>query len=299
MVNLRALASFAFFIGLAAEELTAEVTPGSAAITTAASSITVNGKPVGTVEAGQSVTVLGVQASARQAAVSYQPASGPKVVGLVSLDNLIAIDGSAVNTPPPAPGAAVVPAVAKPAAAVAAAVIPSLDLATTLEAINVAKLFKADKAAAKVKCEGQRVKVKGIIDRLDLDTGSSGGDMPILFLRSASGLPRLKVKLSNSLNSNDVFFRRYNASIPSWWWSYRDRSLDFKLAGLDEIQVRAVYRYSNTTRWSDGSSSISRSRSSSSWFTIFKVGEPVSIEATCKGLYMDVEFENGIMLTEN
>jgi len=298
MLNLRALASIAFFLGLAAEKLTAEITPGSAAITTAASPVTVNGKPVGTVAAGQSVTVLGVQASARQAAVSYQPASGPKVVGLVSLDNLIAIDGPAVNTPAPAPGAAVVPTVAQTTAAVAAA-LPVLDLATPQESIQVAKFFKADKAAAKEKCEGQRFKVKGIIDRLDLDTGSGGGDMPILFLRSGTGLPRMKVKLSNSLNSNDIFFRRYQSSIPDWWWGYRDRSLDFRMSGLNEIQVRAVYRYTNTTRWSDGTSSISRTRSNSSWFTIFKVGEPVSIEATCKGLYMDVEFENGIMLTGN
>lgn len=295
MLNLRALASIAFFLGLAAEKLTAEITPGSAAITTASSPITVNGKPVGTVAAGQSVTVLGVQASARQAAVSYQPASGPKVVGLVPLDNLIAIDGPAVNTPAPASATTtVVPTVAQATTAVAAA-IPALDLATPQESIQVAKFFKADKVAAKEKCEGQRFKVKGIIDRLDLDTGSGGGDMPILFLRSGTGLPRMKVKLSNSLNSNDVFFRRYQSSIPDWWWGYRDRSLDFRMVGLNEIQVRAVYRYTNTTRWSDGTTSSSRTRSNSSWFTIFKVGEAVAIEATCKGLYMDVEFENGIM----
>lgn len=295
MRNFRFFAALAFFMGFTWERLAAELTAGGSAITTASTSIIANGKPVGTLEAGQSVAVLGVQTATKQAVVSYQTASGSKLVGLVPLENLIAVDSSA--QPGNTGTAPFVPSAPAPAATPAPV---KLELSQLHEATDVAQLFKTDKVSAKAQCEGQRVKFKGIIDKVDLDTSSSGGDMPILVLKTASGLPRLKVKLSNSLATNDVFFRRYNSSIPDWWWGYGgNRAIDYRLSEMKEIQVRAIYRYNHTTRWSDGTSTVSRSRSNSPWFTIFKIGEPVSVEGTCKGLYMDVEFENGNILADS
>jgi hypothetical protein len=297
MLKLRFFTAIAFLFSLATDGRSAEVAAGGSAVAVSAAPITTNGRVVGTVEAGHSVSVLGVQNATRQAVVSYQGPNGTKLVGLVALENLIAVDGGA--TPQAASPTTTAPFVPSTAAAAATpAPAATLDLSQIHDATDVARFFKTDKAAAKEKCEGQRVKFKGVIDKVDLDTATSGGDMPILVLKTASGLPRLKIKLSNSLATNDAFFQRYNSSIPSWWWGYGgNRAIDYRLAELKEIQVRAVYRYNNTTRWSDGTSTVSRSRSNSPWFTIFKVGEPVSVEGTCKGLYMDVEFENGAVVS--
>jgi len=293
MLKLRFLTAITFLLSLATDGRTAEVAVGGSAIAVNAAPITTNGRVVGTVEAGHSVSVLGVQNATRQAVVSYQSANGTKLVGLVALDNLVSVDGTATSgaaNPTNAGSAPFVPS------ATPAPVATKLDLAQSMDAITLAQFFKSDKAAAKAQCDGQRIKFKGVIDKVDLDTGSSGGEMPILSLKTGTGLPRLKVKLSNSLASNDTFFRQYYGMIPDWWWGYGERALDFRLAEMKEIQVRTTYRSSRTTRWSDGTSTVSRSRSSSQWFTIFKIGEPVSLEATCKGLYMDVEFENGMVI---
>jgi len=299
MLKFRFLTALAFLLSLATDGRTAEVAVGGSAIAVSAAPITTNGRVVGTIEAGHSVSVLGVQNATRQAVVSYQAANGTKLVGLVALDSLIAVDGNPApsgTTTSTNPGSApFVPSTAPAPAPVAAPV----DLTQSQDALAIAQLFKTDKAAAKVQCDGKRIKFSGVIDKVDLDTGSSGGEMPILSLKTGTGLPRLKVKLSNSLASNDTFFRQYYGMIPDWWWGYGERALDFRLAELKEIQVRTTYRYNRTTRWSDGTSTVSRSRSSSQWFTIFKIGDPVSIEATCKGLYMDVEFENGMVLSKN
>lgn len=257
---------------------------GGTAIATSASPIVVNGRTVGTLEPGQSVTVLGLQAATNQAIVSLELPGRPKLVGSVSADHLISVDGS-----PSVPAAPATATASPPPAS-------TLDLSTTLPAVDVARFFKADKSAALAQYNGQRMKLSGIIDRVALDRGPGGMDIPTVYLRSAAGLPRLKIVFSNTLGSNDALFQRYSNVIPNWWWSYRDRSLDYRLAGLTEIQVRTTYRSSNTVQHSDGTSSVSRSRSNSQWFTLFKVGESISLEGTCSGCHLDIEFNGGTIL---
>jgi hypothetical protein len=149
-----------------------------------------NGQTLRTLEAGQAVTILGVKADTKEAVVSVLLASGEKLVGMLPQVKIVGVDGAVAETAPPAPAATPTPA-------------PTLDLTKTLEAEEVAKFFKADLATAKKLCENKRIKVRGVIDRLDMERAASGvGDMPIVYLRTAPGLPRLKVKISNTVASN-------------------------------------------------------------------------------------------------
>lgn len=287
------------FLGIAAalsfvSSALAELRVGASAVTTQELPLVTNtSASPAMIPAGGSVTIIGLRSATNEAVVSYQPPGGQKLVGVLPASFLLAIDSpsSSPGQPPASnpPPRATRPV--QPPAAPAPPVTPP-DLAKTLPAEEIARFFKADKAAASALCDNKRIKFSGVIDKLELDSASSGsGEIPILYLKTATGLPRLKVKLSNSISTGDTYFRRFSPYLPGWWWGYSSRALDCKLVGLNEIQGRAVYR-------SGGGSSVSSYRSSSPWFTLFKVGDPVAIEAYCKGLYMDVTFESGILLAE-
>ncbi|MFY9309427.1 MAG: hypothetical protein WAQ28_10315, partial [Bacteroidia bacterium] len=59
--------------------------------------------------------------------------------------------------------------------------------------------------------------------------------------------------------------------------------------------ARAEYDRSYRTTSSYGYSSTTRYKSNSDWFTIFAPGEHIQLEATFQGLYMDVEFNGGLV----
>ncbi len=259
-----------FVLAIAAlPSIRAELAAGSSGILIAGSPLTMNGQTLRTLEAGQAVTVLGVKAETKEAVVSVLISSGEKIVGMLPQDKIVVVDGTVAGTAPQAAA-------------------PTLDLKKTLEAEEIARFFKTDLAAAKKLCENKRIKIRGVIDRLDMDRAASGvGDMPIVYLRTAPGLPRVKIKVSNTVASNQAYFRKFNAYLPGWWWGYSNRALDCRLINSSELQARAVYRGSGGYK------------SSTQWFTLFKADEPIAIEAQCKGLYMDVAFEAGHLLADD
>lgn len=255
--------------------LHAELKTGSSGILLEGIPLTMNGQTIRPLEAGQAVTVLGLKDDSKEAVVSVTLGSGEKVVGMLPQDKIIVVDSPTPTT------AATTPAAPAPTPTP----VPTLDLTKVLEAEEVAKFFKTDLPAAKKLCENKRIKIRGIIDRLDVENATSGvGDMPIIYLRTSSGLPRIKVKISNTVASNEAYYRKFN--MPGWWWGYSNRSLDCRLTTTGEIQARAVYRGSGGYK------------SSTQWFTLFKMDEPIAVEAQCKGLYMDVTFDAGYMLVE-
>lgn len=262
----------------------ADLAAGSSAIVGETSPLKANGQTI-SLEAGHTVTVLGLKSDTKEAVVSYLDANGRKTVGIIAQSALVAVDGAA-----PASQASGTPNTPAPVATP-----PPLDIAKLIPAVTIAEYFKTNRAQAKA-YEGQRLKINGTIDRVEVESVTGGGGTaPILTLSTKTGIPKVKVKLSNSVASGDAFFRKYTSSLPGWWWGYRNRMIDFRLASPTTIEARAIYNYSASTTYSDGTSYTSHSKSKSSWFTLFAVGDPIEVEAHCKGLYMDVEFDGGLI----
>lgn len=273
-------------LGVTISPLLADLTAGSSAIVSEASPLKANGQTI-SLEAGHAVTVLGLKSDTKEAVVSYVDATGKKTVGIIAQSALMAVD-----TGTPAPQANGAPAAAAPTGTG----LPPLDVAKILPAVTIAEYFKTNRTQAKA-YEGLRLKIAGTIDRVEVESVTGGGGtVPILTLSTKTGIPKVKVKLSNSLASGDAFFRKYANSLPGWWWGYRNRMIDFRLASPTTIEARAIYNYSASTTYSDGYAYTSHSKSKSSWFTIFSVGDPIEVEGHCKGLYMDVEFDGGLIV---
>lgn len=273
---------------IASASLHAELAVGASGILIAGSPLTMNGQNLHSLESGQSVTILGLKADSKEAVVSVVLASGQKLVGMLPQSALIAVDTPATQTVN-----ASVPAAPPPQPAAVAA--PALDVSKVLTSVEIAQAFKTDREAAKQLFTGKRIKISGVLESASLETQSTGGNkIPVLSYRTAQGLPRVKVRMSPSVANGDAFFQKFRSHIPDWWWG-ASRNIDFRMNGTDQVQARAVYDRSYRTTYSDGYSSTTRHKTNTDWFTIFGPGEPINVEATFHGLYMDVEFNNGLI----
>lgn len=276
-----------FCLGVTSSRLLADLAAGSSAIVSETSPLKANGQTI-SLEAGRAVTVLGLKSDTKEAVVSYVDAAGKKTVGIIAQSALVAVDA---GTPASQPAGA-------PTPAPASATLPPLDTAKILPAVAIAEYFKTNRLQAKA-YEGQRLRLDGTVERVEVESVTGGGGtIPVLTLATKSGIPKVKVKLSNSLASGDAFFKKYAASLPGWWWGYRNRMIDFRLGSPSTIEARAIYNSSASTTYSDGYTYTSHSKSKSSWFTIFSVGDPIAVDAHCKGLYMDVEFDGGLIVED-
>jgi hypothetical protein len=261
---------------------------GSQALVVAETPLIAGGKTVRLASAGEQFTVLATNAAQAQIFVSFPGADGKPVVASLALANVVPVDsGSPSGTPPPT----VAPAPAAPIAAAPAATPPPPVVASppqpgadgSYAALDVAKFFKADRAAANAHFTGKPLKVSGSIERAEVRVGS---DAPVVTFATANGMPRIKLQVHPSVSRDSEFYRGARAA--SWYydgWYYYGHRLEFRPAGNG---LEARFKYKRTYSSGSGSSTY---RAWSDWFAILTPGDILTGQGTCKGLMMDVIVE--------
>jgi hypothetical protein len=254
------------------------------------------GKTVRLASSGEQFTVLATNAAQGLVFVSLTGPDGKAVVASLPLANVVPVDASPdSSTPAPAtPAASVPPAPANPAPAAAAATPapppaqpggpPKPGLNGVYDAVDVARFFKADRAAANAHFSGRALKVSGSVERAEVQVGS---DAPVVTFTTAAGLPKIKLKVHPSVSRDSEFYR--GARAMGWYydgWYHYGHRLEFRAAGSG---LEARFKYKRTYSSSSGGSSTYKSWSD--WFSILTPGEVVIANGTCKGLLMDVIVE--------
>lgn len=264
---------------------------GSQALLVTETPLVAAGKTVRVASAGEQFTVLATNAAQGQIFVSLRGADGKAVVAALPIANVVPVDaGSASATPPapvaPAPAPVSAPAPAPVAAAPQASVSgpPQPGADGSYAALDVAKFFKSDRAAASAHFSGKPLKVRGSIERAEVQVGS---DSPIVIFSTAHGLPRIKLQVHPSVSRDAEFYR--GARAYNWYydgWYYTGHRLEFRPSGNG---LEARFKYKRTYSYSSGSSSTYKAWSD--WFAILTPGDVLTANGTCKGVMMDVIVE--------
>jgi hypothetical protein len=255
----------------------AALAKGSQVLIVAETPLVVAGKTLRAATAGEQFTVLATNAAQGQVFVSTTGADGRAVVASLPLSSVVAVDVSAGSGAPagtPVPGAAAAPAPAP----VAGPPKPGAD--GSYPAIDVAKFYKSDRAAANAHFSGKPLKVSGSVERAEVQVGS---DAPVVTFSTAQGLPKIKLQVHPSVSRDADFYRGAKAS--SWYydgWYYTGHRLEFRPAGNG---LEARFKYKRT--YSSGSTY----KAWSDWFAILTPGDILTGHGTCKGLLMDVIVE--------
>jgi len=259
----------------------AALAKGSQALVVSETPLVVGGKTLRLAAAGEQFTVLATNAAQGQVFVSLAGPDGKAVVASLPLSSVVAVDSSAGSSVPagtPLPGA-----VANPAAAPAPVAGPPKPGADgSYPAVDVAKFFKSDRAAANAHFSGKPLKVSGSVERAEVQVGS---DAPVVTFSTAQGLPKIKLQVHPSVSRDPEFYRAGRAA--SWYfdgWYYTGHRLEFRPSGNG---LEARFKYKRTS--SSGSSSTYKSWSD--WFAILTPGDVLIGNGTCKGLLMDVIVE--------
>lgn len=296
---LRAIAGF-LAIGGTTGLLAQDASPpsqGSQIMLVAESPLTAVGQTVRMAPAGAQFQVVATNAAQGTVFVSIVGADGKKVMASLPLANVVVVDSApATADPSPAPAAPAPPAPVQPSptprtVAQSAAPLPTPspanlapkpDASGAYAAMDVAKFFKADRAAANAMFSGKPIKVLGSIERAEVQVGS---DAPIVLMATSQGLPKIKLQVHPTVSRDREFYRGGRGWYYDGWYTYGHK-LEFRPTngGLE-----ARFRYKRTSSSTYGGSSIYRAWSD--WFPILTPGDVLTANGTCKGLMMDVIVE--------
>ncbi len=288
----RGLVAF-FVLGRASGLVAQDVPPptqGSQIMLMAESPLSSGGQTIRMAPAGAQFQVVATNAAQGTVFVSIVGAEGKKVMASLPLANVVVVDAAAESSPtpaamPPPPPPTSSPIAAKPVAPPAtepALSAPKPDASGAYAAMDVAKFFKADRAAANAMFTGRSLKVRGSIERAEVQVGS---DAPIVLMTTSQGLPKIKLQVHPTVSRNRDFYRGGAGWYYDGWYSYGHK-LEFRPAngGLE-----ARFRYKRTSSSTYGGSSIYRAWSD--WFPLLTPGDVLTASGTCKGLMMDVILE--------
>lgn len=263
-----------------------ETAPNKAAVLIESVELIMDGKSSGRVPAGVTVNILGERLESAESLVSFKNDEGATQIGLVPTKALVLTSAA-----PVAEAAPVSPSAPEPAAA------QEMDFSKLQTSPNLARYFKENRTASPILL-GTAIKVSGTIDRVDVETVSGGGTkIVVITLAAPTGLPRVKVRLSPSIANGTAIFEAFRKFLPTWWWNYHNRSLEFRLASRTQIQARAVYGTSSQSVSSGGYSSTSRSNTTTQWFSLFNVGDRIALEGAFSGYKMDIELDAGLVIS--
>lgn len=235
---------------------------------TVESALVVGGKQIRLAPMGERFEVIATDSAKGLVFVSTTGTDGKKVMVSLPLANVAVVD--AVN------------AVAQAAGAVPQSAIPQPDAQGVYASLDVAKYFKADRAAAAALFGGKPLKVRGAIERASTPVGS---DSPVVYFATAQGLPKVKLQLLPAISNNREF---YGDGFASHWYYYgwygSGHRLEYRAAGKG-LEARFRYKYGGNAT----------SKAVGDWFPIFTPGDRLIAEGTCKGLMMDVVIEGADM----
>jgi hypothetical protein len=282
--------------GLLHAQDTAMPGPGSRIMLATETPLVSSGKTVRVAPAGAQFQVAATNAGQGQVFVSVTNAEGKTVMASLPLANVVVIDSPDASASPapepqaPAQSVSVSPAAPVPAAPPAPAPVtqagpPQAAADGSYQAIDVARFFKADRAAATAHFSGKPLKVNGSIERAEMQVGS---DSPIVILSTAQGLPKVKLNVHPSVSRDREFYRR--ASALSWYydgWYHTGHKLEFRPASKG---LEARFKYKRSYSSSSGSSATYKSWSD--WFPLLTIGDVLTARGTCKGVLMDVIVES-------
>jgi hypothetical protein len=289
-----------FGLCVAAVEQDAAPQQGSQVLLVTESPLTAGGKTVRMAPAGAQFKVVATNSSQGVVFVSIVGNDGKSTMASIPIANVVVVDGGQpaataspapaapapaapvsqpVGRPPaPAPTQAVAPA---PAPAPSAASVPKPGPDGCYEALAMAQYFKADRTGAHAQFAGKPLKIKGSVERAEVQVGS---DAPIVFLGTAQGLPKIKLQVHPSISRDREFYRMGLNWYYDGWYGYGHR-LEFRPANNG---LEARFKYKRTYSSSGYSGSY---KAWSDWFPLFTPGDIIAGEGTCKGLMMDVIIE--------
>lgn len=282
---IRRVACFFFGCWIACPGLPAQETPlpakGSQVMVVVETPLISAGRTLRTAEAGAQFEVLATNATQQQVFVSVPTTGGARVVASLPLSSVVVVDGGAApgQTPGQNPGTSAPVASAPPAAGP-----PQPDASGAYAAIDVARFFKQDRAAANAHFNGKPLKVRGSVERAEVRVGS---DAPVVIFGTAQGLPKIKLEVHPSVSRDREFYR--GASAISWYydgWYSLGHKLEFRPSG-NGLQAR--FKYKRTHSYSTGGTYTYRA--TSDWFAILTPGDVLTASGTCKGMLMDVIVE--------
>lgn len=194
-------------------------------------------------DAGENFRIVGVNSQTKTVLISVPDQTGNVRVASVPEANVAAVDAAT----PTVEGSSV-----------------------PIEAVELARQFKTDRAAAQKAYTGKELIIKGTIERFETMGGVATGTGPIFFLTTGAGLPKVRIALIPGL-SNDTSYRR---SVR--WWIYVERRASFRIID-DTLQAR---QYTNRGEF----------------ITLLTKGQPVTIRGTCSGMMMDVRIDSAQLL---
>ena len=251
---------------------------GSQVLVVAETPLVAAGKTLRSASVGEQFTVLATNVAQGLVFVSLTGADGKAVVATLPLAKVATVDSA---VPQGTPAGSVPAASAAPAPAAGP---PQPGASGAYAAIDVARFFKADRAAANAHFTGKPIKVSGSVERAEVQVGS---DAPVVTFGTAQGLPKIKLQTHPSVSRDPEFYRGARAS--NWYydgWYHYGHRLEFRPTGNG---LEARFKYKRSYSSSGGSSSTYKAWSD--WFAILTPGDFLTATGTCKGLLMDVIVE--------
>lgn len=253
------------------------ITPGSTVIVVTQSELKYRGNVLRTAQAGETLKVVALNSAAGQVLLLVPNTNGGNVVASLPVDSVSPVDDSQPESK------------AQPAFTPAKA-----DSSGYVEAADMAQSFKDDKTAASNTYSSGRLKIKGVVDRVEVDPGSLSSASSIsLTLRTGPNLPKIKVKLLPHISKDKEFYRRPNFD-GYWGYSWWDSAkIEFRVDKYTSLMAHLIctrtYTYSSSYNGSYYENGYRTTyRRSGEWFTLLTQGEEVFLDGVFNGMYLDI-----------
>jgi len=269
----------------------AGLAPGSTVVVIAQSELKHRGETVRTANAGESLKVVGMNAASGEVMVLVPGANDAgNIVATLPADHVAPVDAGGDSKP----------RIAEAAPSMTPAIQPSNGY---VEAIELATNFKNDKPAAIAAYSKGKVKITGVVDRIEMDPGSLSSTASILItLKTAPGLPRIKAKLTSRISNDKEFYRRpnFNGYWGYSWWE--NGKIEFRVDKYTSLLARIVYisNYNHSTCYNGvyyNNSYTENYRREGQWFNLISQGEEVFLDGMLNGMFMDIMINNAELHT--